>query len=196
MSLVSCNNYNLLEHLESPGKGTNTTGGIIALYLFPTSSTTDGNVKDAFGTAREGADALCLNTRAGITFPNNGCNRVRAMISLSATDAIANMPNNYGIPTDRPIYAPDGFTQAADWFTLVSGTSGNALAPHVMPATSWWSFSTNGGNYDNTNNCSGGTIGTSVNGVTADSSTTGANWLAAGVVGGCSIFLQLLCICY
>lgn len=195
MSLVACNNYDLLNQLESPGKNTNSTGGFISLYLFP-ASTSNGNLKGAFATGRAGADSICIAARSGYVFPNNGCNQVRAMVSLSSADSIANMPGNYGIPTNRGINAQNGFTLAPDWMTLISGTSGNALAPNVMSAaTVWYSFSTTGGNYDGTNNCSGGTLGTSVNGATADSSVTGANWIGSSFQL-CSSPAQILCICY
>ena len=196
MSLAACNNYDLLNQLESPGKSTNNTGGFISLYLFSTSTPINGNIKGAFATAREGADAQCLGTRAGITFPNNGCNQVRAVISLSASDSIGNMPLNYGVPTNRSINASNNFVIAPDWNALRDGTSGNSLAPNVMPAaTTWYSFSTAGGNYDGTNNCSGGTVGTSISGATADSSVTGANWIGSASQI-CSNPAQILCICY
>ncbi|HNE21474.1 MAG TPA: hypothetical protein PKG67_03040 [Turneriella sp.] len=196
MSLAACNNYDLLNQLESPGKSTNNTGGFISLYLFSTSTPINGNIKGAFATAREGADAQCLGTRAGITFPNNGCNQVRAVISLSASDSIGNMPLNYGVPTNRSINASNNFVIAPDWNALRDGTSGNSLAPNVMPAaTTWWSFSTTGGNFDGTNNCSGGGNGSSFSGVAADSSVTGANWVTGSALI-CSGSYRLLCICY
>lgn len=195
MSLAACSNYDLLNQLESPGKNTNGTGGIISLYLFP-ASTSSGNLKGVFATGRAGGDSLCIAARPNFVFPNNGCNQVRAMVSFSSADSVANMPGNYGIPTNRGINAQNGFTLAPDWLSLISGTSGNSLAPNVMPAaTTWYSFSTAGGNYDGTNNCSGGTVGTSISGATADSSVTGANWIGSSTLI-CSSPAQILCICY
>jgi hypothetical protein len=197
MSLATCNNYGMLDQLENPGKSANTPdGGFTALYLF-TAGPTNGNVKGSFSTAREGADSLCSVARSGYTFPNNSCNQVRAIISLSAFDSIANMPLNYGVPTNRSINAPNNFVIAPDWNALRDGTSGTSLAPNVMPAaTLWWSFSTTGGNVHNTDNCSGGVDELNDNyGVAADSSLTGANWVT-GPGLPCSDTYQLLCICY
>jgi hypothetical protein len=185
----------MLDQLENPGKSANTPdGGFTALYLF-TAGPTNGNVKGSFSTAREGADSLCSVARSDYSFPNNSCNQIRAMISLSTSDTIANMPVNYGIPGNRAINAPNGFTLAPDWFTLISGTSGNSLSPNVMPAaTLWWSFSVAGGGYDTTNNCSGGGI-PSGNGATGNSSDTGAIWIGSSPQS-CGNTAQILCICY
>ncbi len=201
MSLMACNNYGLMGQLETPGYYKSNSGSNFGpMYLFAANNPVNGDLTfgNAFPTARQGADAQCQTTRAGITFPNNGCNLVRAVISLTASDSIASMPVNYGIPTNRGINAPNNFTIAPNWNVLRDGTSGNSLAPNVMPAaTTWWSFSDTGGAFAS-NNCGGGTNNTSSNGATADSSVTGANWIAGapGTELVCSSNLKLLCICY
>ncbi len=202
VSLAACSNYNLLNRLENPGSGDSANGGqnsgiTVILYLFPTSTSMAGNLKGAYATAREGADQQCIGSRAALTFPDNRCNQVRAFISLSSTDSIANMPGNYGIPTNQSINAPNNFTLASDWNTLIAGSSGNSLAPNVMPAaTAWWSFSEPGGTYDTVKNCSGGGDGSSGPlGSFADSSATGAAWLANNSQN-CDITAFLVCICF
>jgi hypothetical protein len=194
MSLAACNNYGMLDQLENPGKSANTPG-FMSLYLFTAGSTT-GNVKGSFSTAREGADSLCTIARSGYNFPNNSCNQVRAVISLSTMDSVGNMPMNYGVPTNQSINAPNNFVIAPDWNALRDGTSGTSLAPNVMPAaTLWWSFSVAGGGYDTANNCSGGTVSTTGNGMTGNSSDTGAIWIGSSPQS-CGNPAQLLCICY
>lgn len=190
MSLVACNNYDLLDQLESPGKNTNNP-----LYLFSTSTAINGNIKADFATAREGADAQCLGTRAAITFPNNGCSQVRAVISLTPLDSILNMPTKYGIPTNFSIYAQNNFTIAPDWNVLISG-GGTALAPNVMPETAfWWSFSNTGGSHDPDGNCSNGTS-SDLGGAVGFSSTSGPTWLRVTEILACENIVRLLCICY
>lgn len=190
MSLVACNNYDLLDQLESPGKNTNNS-----LYLFSTDSSINGDIKGAFSSAREGADATCLGTRAAITFPNNGCSQVRAVISLTPSDSILNMPTNYGIPTNFSIYAQNNFTIAPDWNVLISG-GGTALAPNVMPEDAfWWSFSITGGSHDLTDNCSNGTS-SAFSGAVGFSSTSGPTWLRDTNILTCESIVRLLCICY
>jgi hypothetical protein len=196
MSLAACNNYGLRDQLENPGKSANTPG-FTALYLF-TAGPIQGNVKGSFGSAREGADSLCITARSGYTFTNNSCNQVRAVISLDATDSISNMPMNYGVPTNRSINAPNNFVIAPDWNALRDGTSGTSLAPNVMPAaTAWWSFSITGGNFYGSYSCSGGTSngGPPTYGMVGNSSDTGANWIGSGQLA-CNMSNLILCICY
>lgn len=198
MSLAACNNLGLLDQMENPGGASSTKSGTSTLFLFATANTMAGDVRGGLGDARAGADMNCMTTRATLSFPDNSCTQVRAVISLSLADSIANMPGMYGVPTNRSINGPNNFVIASDWNTLIAGTSGNSLTNgNVMTAaTTWWSFSTTGGNYDNTNNCSGGTIGTSINGAKGDSSTTGNTWLASGAAAVCSTAAKLLCVCY
>lgn len=197
MSLVACNNIGLLDQMENPGQASSSSNRISTLFLFGTAGIHQGDVRNGMASARDGADSLCAATRGTLTFPDNGCTQVRAVISLTTADSIANMPGNYGVPTNRSINGPNNFVIASDWNTLIAGTSGNSLSNGaVMPAaTTWWSFSTTGGNFDGTNNCSGGTINTSINGAAGDSSTTGNTWLA-GTSPICSTSAKLLCVCY
>ena len=197
MSLSACNNLGLLDQIENPGSTTGDKGKTATIYLFATTTPTNANLTGGTGSARTGADNSCLASRGALAFADNTCNRVRAVISLSSADSIGNLPANYGIPTNSSINSPNGFVIANDWFTLVSGTSGNNLGGSgvMTAATAWWSFSTLGGNYDNTNNCIGGTDGTTGNGAIADSSTSGNTWLASGT-NTCPGSARLLCICY
>lgn len=197
MSLQACTNIGLAEQLESPGASTGQSR-IYTLFLFATNNTINGNIKGGYASTREAADDQCQLTRNTLTFPDNGCSKVRGVISLSGADSIAMMPGNYGIPTNRSINGPNNFVLASDWGTLVAGTSGNALtAGNVMSAgTNWWSFSTLGGNYSGTENCSGGMDGTTGTGVVGVSSTAGNTWLATGTAPGCGTPARLLCICY
>lgn len=200
MSLQACTNIGLADQLESPGTTSSNTGRISTLFIFANTTGISGDMTQAatFATARAGADNQCLTARSGFVFPDNGCTQARALISLSASDSIANMPGNYGIPTNRSINAPNNFVVAADWFTLISGTSGNIMGANgILPAaTFWWTFSTTGGNYDGTNNCGSGTSPSGASsGAKADSSTSGATWLADGL-NTCSSNNRVLCICY
>lgn len=205
MSLSACNNYGLKDKLEVPGSnssggGGGSTGGsgsaIPTLYLFSTSTTTDGNLKGSFSTARQGADNKCITARSGITFPDNTCNQIRAIVSLSGSDSISNMPGNYSIPTNKPIHTPGGPVFAADWNVFIAGTSGNKLENGVMPSgVAWWSFSNGDGSYA-MHNCLGGENSVSGNnGMTSTSSVTGAGWIS-GTANTCNNTYRLLCICY
>ncbi len=197
MSLLACNNLGLLDQLENPGTATSASSKMSTLFLFSTTNSFNGNIRGGIATARLAADGQCATTRGTLTFPDNSCTQVRAVISFDAADSIANMPGNYSIPVNRSINGPNNFVIASDWGTLIAGTSGNNLAAgNVMaPSTQWWSFSTLGGNFDNTNNCAGGNDGTTGNGVIGNSSTAGNTWVSGGPVS-CPGPAKLLCICY
>ncbi len=200
MSLQACTNIGLADQLESPGTTGAKNSGTSTLFVFGTTTGISGDLTQgsAFASARAGADNFCMTARSGLVFPDNGCTQVRAMISLSTADSIANMPGNYNIPTNRSINAPNNFVVAPDWFTLISGTSGNIVGANgILPAaTVWWTFSTTGGNFDGTNNCVAGTSPSGASsGARADSSTSGSTWIADGL-NTCSTSNRLLCICY
>lgn len=143
---TACQNNNLLDKLESPGGSGNSSAGPFGpIFVFRSNNALNGNVKGVFATARAGADAECQTTRSSLIFPNNSCGQVRAFISLSSSDSIANMPGNYGIATNRAIHASNNFTIAADFNAFRDG-AGSTLAPNVMTAgSSWRSFSLAGG---------------------------------------------------
>ena len=197
MSLAACNNLGLLDQLEKPGTATSGGAKTSALFLFATTNSFNGNIRSGMATARLAADVQCSTTRATLTFPDNACTQVRAMISLDAADSMANMPGNYGIPVNISVNGPNNFVIASDWGTLIAGTSGNSLVSgNAMPtSTNWWSFSTLGGNYDGTNNCAGGNDGTTGMGSGGNSNTSGNTWLSSGPIS-CPGPARLLCVCY
>lgn len=194
VTLSACNNYGLVDKLENPGGGVDIPKPP-AVYFFRIGNTIPGsNIKGTFATARDGADNQCILSRGGLTFPDNRCGRIRAVISLSTTDTIANMPDNYGVPTNMPINAPNNVVLAPDWNAQLAG-AGSSLAPHVIAAgNNWWSFSAAGGGYDSFANCAGGTG--SGNGRYALASDTGASWLSNNTQDCSSGAAYLLCICF
>ena len=197
MSLSACNNLGLLDQLENPGSVSGKSGNS-TVFLFATTNGFSGNIRGGMASARLAADVQCSTTRPTLVFPDNSCNQVRAVISVDASDAIANIPGSYVIPVSRSINGPNNFVIANDWGTLVAGTSGNNLTNgNVMNAsTAWWSFSTLGGNFDNTNNCGGGTDNSTGNGATGNSSTAGNTWLSDGTLTCTASAVKLLCVCY
>jgi hypothetical protein len=115
--------------ISSKKPGTATSGGAktSALFLFATTNSFNGNIRSGMATARLAADVQCSTTRATLTFPDNACTQVRAMISLDAADSMANMPGTYGIPVNISVNGPNNFVIASDWGSLIAGTSGNSL---------------------------------------------------------------------
>lgn len=204
MSLTACNNLGLLDQLEKPGTATSGGSKASAIFLFSTANTITGSIRGGMASTRLAADVQCATTRGTLTFPDNACTQVHAVISLpqepplNLNDGIADMPARYGVPSDRSINGPNNFVIAGDWFTLVAGMSGKSLADGavMVGATNWWSFSTLGGNYDGANNCSGGNDGVTGNGIIGNSSTTGNTWLSGGPTSCAATGIKFLCVCY
>ena len=208
--LIHCNSYGLQDRLESPGSdstqksGSGTTGAT-AIYMFKTASTYNGNLATAGGAAgngRQGADNLCTSVRPGFVFPDNSCASIRAFISISSADSIANMPANYGISSAKPIKGPTDIMIDNDWPSLMSQpiVAASLFAGGVLPASvNWWSFSANTANglFDGTANCAGGTDGVTVTpgGAQGNSGVANTAWLNNGNAS-CATALHVLCLCY
>lgn len=200
--LVNCNNYDLYDKLSNPASVTNSGGNgpggpPITIYLFaPAAANATGG---AIG-GRSGADSTCVTARAQNTFQDNRCSNVHAVVSISAGDDIASMPNNYGIPANQPVLGPTvGPTQliAANWSALFTPPLANTFAAAGAVANSWWSFSTTSGTFS-ASNCSGGISQTgSTYGDTGLASSIGATAINNGTAPACSSTgIYLLCVCY
>ncbi|MBL8034896.1 MAG: hypothetical protein JNJ69_14415 [Leptospiraceae bacterium] len=205
--LVRCNNHGLLDKIENPGStgktGSGSGNGSAAIYLFRTNTTFNGDLATAGGTpgnARAGSDSLCSTARGGITFPDNSCMNVRAFISISAADEIQDMPANYGVPVMKPIQSLTGVLVDSDWANLLTqpiAPSGLAAAGVMPVSTYWWSFSnSSNGTFDGTNNCTNGTVSTSVPGRRGFSDSNILAWMTDDL-SGCNVLpAYVLCLCY
>lgn len=200
-----CNDYGLQDKLENPG-GVSKTGsgtGALAVYLFRTATTFSGDVATAGGAAgngRAGADNLCNAARSGFVFPDNSCMNVRAFISITSSDSIQNMPANYGVPLNKPIQSATGILIDSDWANLLTQPIAplGLAAAGVMPAsTYWWSFTgSSTGTFDATNNCTNGTVGTSVPGRRGSSDVNNLAW-TTDILTACNVTpAYVLCLCY
>jgi hypothetical protein len=96
---------------------------------------TNGNL-----VGRSGADQRCGKQ-------NPGFDHVHAFISVNNSDEIRDMPQNYGVPTDRPIVSLKGLQLADDFWDLLDGKIDQSLmTSDVFPddIVEWWS----GSNFD------------------------------------------------
>lgn len=155
------------------------------LYLFPT----DDEVAADFG-GRTAADTACQTTHTN-TYADVSCvNGVRALISMSASDEIRDMPTNYGVSTSLEIDdAANSDTKIADdWADLLDGSIDNALT------VSWWSGSSDAG-ADNDFNCTEWTAADGSSGTIGDAGETGMMWIDdSGAL--CNQSYKLMCLCY
>lgn len=130
---------------------------------------------------RSGTDALC--NQAAQSIPEiTGSATTRALISVSATDEIRDLPSNYGVPIDRPITSLYGVAIADNWSDLLDGTIDQSLvaAGALASGIFWYS-----GSLDNasaaTTTCSGWTDGSTIlGGRYGNSATTDGRWINTG----------------
>ena len=152
----------------------------------PGPSTFRGNL-----SGRSGADTICSNWKFKVSKNLSTCNNVRALISIDSNDEVRDMPTNYSVPSDKPVFNENGHIIADNLTHLVSG---NNLYSRIIPGTtvnySYWTGTSTGGAL-NSNNCSGFTS-TCGNGQTHENENyyfKGSNVLT------CGNWAYLLCMC-
>lgn len=161
-----------------------TTDPQISLYLFPTGETGPAN----FG-GRDGADFACRMEQAANYDDLHCVHGVRAFVSVSDSDEILDMPDNYGVETSLPVVnAVNDQSIADDWANLLDGTIDNALT------VDWWSGSSamgaNGGfNCSNWTNVSGDFA------LTGTSGQVDSFWIQ-GSETTCADEARIMCLCF
>jgi hypothetical protein len=131
-----------------------------------------------------------------------GFGSFHAFIAYSATDNIANMPSNYGIPTNLPIRSTTGTLIASNWADMLDGTIATTLtsAGVYSGPGGWWSGAEDefGGSIDGvTQDCNEWTsIANFVGGNRGINSSTTSTWMDFGLSAACNQVLQVLCVAY
>jgi hypothetical protein len=154
------------------------------LWVFPTQGQFLGNLG-----GRSGADAYCQ-----VTYDNTlsalGCNRVHALLGVSAADRLTHMHVNYGILQGVPVRrAVDGLTIANNWLDLVNPNLQLLEKASTASELIFWS----GLNTDRT--CEGWTSGSgSISGDSGDG-TVVASWLSRAL-RSCNLLYKLMCVCW
>lgn len=145
--------------------------------------------------AREIIDGLCASARDR-DYPTLPCLNVRAFISVSSDDEIADMPVLYGIPTGRRVIGPGGDRIAADWWDLFDGSIDMTLAQAGIAGDQWWSGSDDEGRYMDGHSCDGwaGGFNTS-SGMSGAHNHPDSRWLEFND-RNCNNPLALLCACW
>ena len=129
------------------------------ILLFGTASPHDANLE-----GRTGADSI-VQTEYSSSYSGFGYSNVRCFISVSAADELQDMPALYSVPTDVPVYSPNGTKIANSWGQLFSTGATDLLstlyAAGVLSVDweNWWSGSNEDGSTDG-QTCSGWTTAT------------------------------------
>lgn len=145
---------------------------------------------------RTGVEAKCFAARKakGSSLP---AQHVHGFISIASGDAIADMPVNYKVPTDRPIVGPGGNVIIANnWTDLLNGTIDYSLeyAGVLTVSTDWWSGSNSSGAFDPSYSCNNWESDAAT-GTFGQSGAINANWIYySSAPAACSSSKYLLCI--
>jgi len=167
--------------------------------IFETTTTNNGDFDSGSG-ARTGADAFCVANKPG-NLPL-GCANIHALLSISASDEIRDMPALYGFNQFGPAYFWNNTEKtfnmlAFDWqdmfdssilLSMQSGTGSSNTAY-------WTGASSMGGLIGAGTHCVGWTDGTlNHSGTKGDSTVTDGTWLETGS-SKCSTTQTILCAC-
>jgi hypothetical protein len=169
-----------------------------AIVMYVTTSTTDGwKLGDTLDDdGRNGADDMCKTDKPAALTQTN----VRALLTVSSSDEIRDMPANYGVNTIAQIQRPDGTKIADNWTDLLDGSIDNAVSLSELRV---WTGSGSNGSLESSFNCSEWRNRANSNGgVTAFTDVTDATWLdkGANIVGvsgaSCGLQRHLYCIAF
>jgi hypothetical protein len=154
-----------------------------------------GGISEGNIGPRSTGDAFCVANHPA------GFSNYRVFIGYSASDSIANMASNYGMPTNLPIQSTTNVVIANDWSDLMDGNIDVALsaAGVLSPGDWWWSGSEDGfGNHINgtTASCMGWTSNSGSDpGIAGYHGDPNSPWLR-DTIAGCGDPLPVLCIAY
>ena len=144
---------------------------------------------------RAGADAICF------TYGPTGYTNYRALIGLSGSDSISDMPANYGVPTAYSIITDGGNRFAHSWDDLMNTNVFYALDMVFTNADAyWWSGAIDdaGSGAPVTETCNDWTDNSSAaSGWVGDTnpSIIDINWMSTGTQT-CDQIASLVCIAY
>lgn len=146
--------------------------------------------------ARSAANALCSSNKPA----QISCNSTIAMLGVSATDTIAALPTNHGVPTNRILVSPNGTVIGNNWADLLDGTIQNSIsAAGLSPSVKYWTAAGSDGTWlVPDRSCFSWTSNSAGHGAwVGDPSSTSSTWLDGGVDGSnCTVTRPLLCLCF
>ena len=157
-----------------------------AIYniLYRAGNTYTGNL-----TSKSNADSICNSDKP------SGTSQGYAFASFSSTEEIRDLPTTANLNTNLNIKSSSGKLIAENWSDLLDGSIYMSLqSAGVTTVSLWWSFSSSDGSL-HSQNCSGGTSGSSDDrGRVGDSRSSGDDWIIFSNVGRCHTAYDLICI--
>ncbi|MCX8124523.1 MAG: hypothetical protein N3F66_10210 [Spirochaetes bacterium] len=122
------------------------------IYLFSAGKYT-GAMASSASTARQEINELVHKALIN-NYPALPQDNWVAFISIDSNDAIKNLPDNYSVPADWPVYSPTGVIIAYNWYDLLDGTIIDQLQNVGVCDSYWWSGSLQDGSCDTDYTCS------------------------------------------
>lgn len=172
-----------------------------SLFLFSAGMFRGNLTTPTSASPRADIDGFCTDAKAAL-FPSLPCLNVRTFISISDADDIADMPANFGVPTNRRIISPGETLIASNWSDLLDGSIDETLHNAGIGNNFWWSGSDTHGNYYSSDECSdcsscgNWTDGTNKSdGRCGATNKTDSDWINNGG-SNCNNSLQVLCLCW
>lgn len=207
--MIACNNYSLLEKLESPG---GTSSGPIKLSFFVHEVVTLGDMSNLVnggcsGNGIQRADCACQDKAAGANLLKSTGSKYIAWLSDASNDMTCRIQDRYSqlacTPPSTAIewYTTTGQLVAASYAQLFSGglaapVSFAASGASIAGGTNVWTgTSTSGSNNGGTAamNCSNWTVNVSQTGLGGTTGSVTTTWTNSGSPS-CSSSAYVLCI--
>ncbi len=157
------------------------------LYVFTTAGTYKGDLG-----GREEANYLCSSE---LTYQDGAaaCAHTVALVSMSDSDSIANLPATNNLSREVPIKSINGTILAHNWPDFIDGNIQTSLLEANIDARTWWSGSDYLGN--NKDNCNRWTSRSgNANGRYGGGTSTDQDWISKGS-SGCDQERHVLCLC-
>lgn len=166
-----------------------------SVTLFSAGRYTGAMIPPTVSSARGSLDQMCISARQSL-YPAMSCSSVRAFISITNSDCIANMPSNYGLPTSLAFMGPTGTIIANTWADLMDGSIPINLRDADIASQEWWSGSNASGGAS-PDNCASwtGYASSVINGAAGAHNKTDSQWIYDSS-RNCSNLLHLLCGCW
>jgi hypothetical protein len=161
------------------------------VYMYGAGARTGDLVSLLSSSARSDVDAICTAANPGLS-----CGNIRAFISLSGSDCIANFPVNYNLPAKGEIISTTGNILGYRWEDVLDGSVHMDLQSAGIISQAWWSGSNGDGSFNSAVTCNNWTDGTSsYQGLTGQHNETDGDWIA-DTARNCNNSLELLCVCW
>lgn len=174
------------------------------MYLFMSSTTTDGNLTNNGGSSdpRTWADTTCASDGASHSNTDvNACSNYHALMSFSSTDTIANMINApLNIPSAYPVLCTGGAQSGnqifSDWNDIINGGGVPFTLDDCLGTSGVGYFSGSNADGSSDTTCTDWGTNSGNNATTGGTGFTNNSWIKSTNAASCSSTRNFLCICW